>query len=127
MIDIKFKDEQQEELPNIEMEMEENKMEDYEKAVDELCNTLNWVLKRFVKAMGTCFNKKQLLQVNTPIESLCLSKRSYHCLKRANINTVEELSSRNKWQLMNIRNLGHGSLHEIISKLESYGIKLMED
>lgn len=127
MINFEFKDEPNEELPNIEMEIKENKMEDYEKAVDELCNTLNWALKRFVKAMATCFNQRKMLQVDTPIESLCLSKRSYNCLKRANINTVEELSSRTKWQLMNIRNLGHGSLHEIISKLESYGIKLMGD
>lgn len=102
-------------------------MEDYEKVVNELCEELNRSLKKFVKSMATCFNQRQMLQVDTPIEALGLTQRSYHCLKRANINTVEQLSLRTKPQLMNIRNLGRNSLNEIISKLESYGIKLMED
>ena len=102
-------------------------MEDYEKAVDELIEELNWSLKKFVKAMAVCFNEKKMLQVDTPIEALGLTKRSYHCLKRANINTVEQLSQKTKWQLMYIRNLGRNSLNEIISKLESYGLKLMEE
>ena len=102
-------------------------MEDYEKAVEELIEELNWSLKKFVKTMVVCFNEKKMLQVDTPIEVLKLTQRSYHCLKRANINTVEQLSQKTKWQVMNIRNLGRNSLNEIISKLESYGLKLMED
>lgn len=127
MIDIKFKDEPNEELPNIEMEIKENKMEDYEKAVDELCNTLNWALKRFVKEMVTCFNQRKMLQVATVIEDLDLSKRSYHCLRRANIRTLEDLTQKSVYDLMKIRNLGRSSLNEIISKLTSYGLKLKED
>lgn len=127
MIDIKFKDEPQEELPNIEMEIKENKMEDYELAVDELCNTLNWALKRFVKEMVTCFNQRKMLQVATVIEDLDLSKRSYHCLRRANIRTLEDLTQKSVYDLMKIRNLGRSSLSEIRSKLESYGIKLRGD
>lgn len=127
MISIKFKDEPNEELPNIEMEIKENKMEDYEKAVDELCNTLNWALKRFVKEMVTCFNQRKMLQVATVIEDLDLSKRSYHCLRRANIRTLEDLTQKSVYDLMKIRNLGRSSLNEIISKLTSYGLKLKED
>ena len=129
MIKVKFKEDT--ELPDFEMDfskIEKGKnMEDYEKVVNELCEELNWSLKKFVKAMATCFNQRKMLQVDTPIEALGLTQRSYHCLKRANINTVEQLSQKTKWQLMNIRNLGRNSLNEIISKLESYGIKLMED
>lgn len=127
MISIKFKDEPNEELPNIEMEIKENKMEDYEKAVDELCNTLNWALKRFVKEMVTCFNQRKMLQVATVIEDLDLSKRSYHCLRRANIRTLEDLTQKSVYDLMKIRNLGRSSLSEIQTKLTSYGLKLKED
>lgn len=112
------------ELPDIE---KREIMEDYEKAVDELCEELNWSLKKFVKAMAVCFNEKKMLQVDTPIEALGLTKRSYHCLKRANINTVEELTKRSRWNLLRIRNLGKSSLNEIESELASYGLKLMED
>ena len=102
-------------------------MEDYEKAVDELNEELSWNLKKFVKAMAVCFNEKKMLQVDTPIEELGLTQRSYHCLKRANIKTVEELTKRSSWDLLMIRNLGKRSFKEIESKLESYGLKLMED
>ena len=112
------------EIPDIE---KREIMEDYEKAVEELIEELNWSLKKFVKAMAVCFNEKKMLQVDTPIEALNLTQRSYHCLKRANINTVEELTKRSKWDLLKIRNLGKGSFNEIQSKLESYGLKLMED
>lgn len=122
MIKVRFNEDG--ELPDIE---KREIMEDYEKAVEELIEELNWSLKKFVKAMAVCFNEKKMLQVDTPIEALGLTLRSYHCLKRANINTVEQLSQKTKYQLMNIRNLGRNSLNEIISKLESYGIKLMED
>lgn len=102
-------------------------MEDYEKAVDELIEELSWSLKKFVKAMAVCFNEKKMLQVDTPIEALGLTLRSYHCLKRANIKTVEELTKRSRWDLLKIRNLGKRSFNEIQSRLESYGLKLMED
>lgn len=122
MIKVRFNEDG--ELPDIE---KREIMEDYEKAVDELIEELNWSLKKFVKAMAVCFNEKKMLQVDTPIEVLNLTQRSYHCLKRANINTVEELSQKTKWQLMKIRNLGKSSFNEIKSELESYGLKLMED
>lgn len=129
MIKVRFKEDGK--IPDFEMDFSKiekgQNMEDYEKVVNELCEELNYSLKKFVKAMATCFNQRKMLQVDTPIEALGLTQRSYHCLKRANINTVEQLSKKTKYQLMNIRNLGRNSLNEIISKLESYGIKLMED
>ena len=122
MIKVRFNEDG--ELPDIE---KREIMEDYEKAVDELCEELNWSLKKFVKAMAVCFNEKKMLQVDTPIEALGLTKRSYHCLKRAKINTVEELTKRSRWDLLRIRNLGKSSFNERQSELESYGLKLMED
>lgn len=129
MIKVRFKEDG--EIPDFEMDFSKigkvENMEDYEKVVNDLCEELNRSLKKFVKTMATCFNQRKMLQVDTPIEALRLTQRSYHCLKKANINTVEQLSQKTKWQVMNIRNLGRNSLNEIISKLESYGIKLMEE
>ena len=122
MIKVRFNEDG--ELPDIE---KREIMEDYEKAVEELIEELNWSLKKFVKAMAVCFNEKKMLQVDTPIEALGLTLRSYHCLKKANIKTVEELTKRSRWDLLMIRNLGKSSFNEIQSKLESYGLKLKED
>ena len=122
MIKVRFNEDG--ELPDIE---KREIMEDYEKAVDELCEELNWSLKKFVKAMAVCFNEKKMLQVDTPIEVLNLTQRSYNCLKRAKINTVEELIKRSRGDLLKIRNLGKRSFNEIQSELESYGLKLMGD
>lgn len=108
-------------------EKEINKMEDYEKAVDELIEELKWSLNKFVKAMAVCFNEKKMLKEDTPIEVLNLTQRSYHCLKRARIDTVEELTKRRRWDLLKIRNLGKRSLNEIQRELESYGLKLREN
>lgn len=122
MIKVRFNEDG--ELPDIE---KREIMEDYEKAVEELIEELKWSLNKFVKAMAVCFNEKKMLQVDTPIEALGLTKRSYHCLKRARINTVEELTKRSRQDLLKIRNLGEISFNEIESKLESYGLKLMEE
>ena len=61
----------------------------------------------------------------TPIEDLELSVRSFNCLKRANINTVEDLTDKTESEMMNVRNLGRKSLEEIKQKLEGlrYGLK----
>lgn len=129
MIKVRFKEDG--ELPDFEMDFSKiekvENMEDYEKVVNDLCEELNWSLKKFVKAMASCFNQRKMLQVYTPIEALGLTQRSYHCLKRANIKTVEELTKRSRCDLLNIRNLGKSSFNEIQRKLESYGLKLMED
>ncbi|MGI6559284.1 MAG: DNA-directed RNA polymerase subunit alpha [Limnochordia bacterium] len=60
------------------------------------------------------------------IEELDLSVRSYNCLKRAGINTVEELTKRTEQDIMKVRNLGKKSLQEIKEKLEALGLSLRQ-
>jgi len=66
--------------------------------------------------------RNKLLEMT--IEELDLSVRSYNCLKRAGINTVEELIQRNEEEMMKVRNLGKKSLEEVISKLSELGLSL---
>ena len=61
------------------------------------------------------------------IEELDLSVRSFNCLKRANINTVEELISKTESEMIKVRNLGHKSLEEVIHKLAMMGLSLASD
>ena len=58
------------------------------------------------------------------IDELELSVRSYNCLKRANINTVEELCNRTSEDMMKVRNLGRKSLEEVLAKLKELGLSL---
>ena len=58
------------------------------------------------------------------IEELDLSVRSFNCLKRANINTVEDLISKTEDDMMKVRNLGRKSLEEVINKLAMMGLSL---
>ncbi|MBF7083481.1 DNA-directed RNA polymerase subunit alpha [Desulfallas sp. Bu1-1] len=69
--------------------------------------------------------KDKILEM--PIEELDLSVRSYNCLKRAGINTVEELIQRNEEDMMKVRNLGKKSLEEVINKLAELGLSLRKD
>ena len=66
--------------------------------------------------------KEKVLEMT--IEELDLSVRSYNCLKRANINTVEELANKSEDDMMKVRNLGKKSLEEVIQKLEELDLKL---
>jgi len=61
------------------------------------------------------------------IEELDLSVRSYNCLKRASINTLQELIQKSEDDMMKVRNLGKKSLEEVQQKLESMGLKLRSD
>ncbi len=61
------------------------------------------------------------------IEELDLSVRSFNCLKRANINTVEDLISKTQDEMMKVRNLGRKSLEEVINKLAMMGLSLADD
>jgi len=69
--------------------------------------------------------KDKLLEMT--IEELDLSVRSYNCLKRAGINTVEELIQRDEEDMMKVRNLGKKSLEEVINKLEELGLSLRKE
>ena len=66
--------------------------------------------------------KEKVLEMN--IDELELSVRSYNCLKRAGINTVEELTNRTSEDMMKVRNLGRKSLEEVLSKLKELGLSL---
>ena len=61
------------------------------------------------------------------IEELDLSVRSFNCLKRANINTVEDLISKTEEEMMKVRNLGRKSLEEVINKLAMMGLSLADE
>ncbi|CCQ93724.1 RNA polymerase (alpha subunit) [[Clostridium] ultunense Esp] len=61
------------------------------------------------------------------IEELDLSVRSYNCLKRAGINTVQELIQKSEEDMMKVRNLGKKSLEEVIAKLHAMGLHLRND
>jgi len=61
------------------------------------------------------------------IEELDLSVRSFNCLKRAGINTVEDLISKTQEDMMKVRNLGHKSLEEVINKLDTLGLALASE
>ncbi len=58
------------------------------------------------------------------IDELELSVRSYNCLKRAGINTVQELVAKTPEEMMKVRNLGKKSLDEVLAKLEDLGLEL---
>lgn len=66
--------------------------------------------------------KEKILEMN--IEDLDLSVRSYNCLKRAGINTVDELVQRDEDEMMKVRNLGRKSLEEVQQKLGALGLSL---
>ena len=61
------------------------------------------------------------------IEELDLSVRSFNCLKRAGINTVEDLTNRTEDDMMKVRNLGRKSLEEVINKLEALGLSMAKE
>lgn len=61
------------------------------------------------------------------IEELDLSVRSFNCLKRAGINTVEDLTNKTEEDMMKVRNLGRKSLDEVVAKLESLGFTLRNE
>ena len=66
--------------------------------------------------------KEKVLEMS--IDELELSVRSYNCLKRAGINTVEELTNRTPEDMMKVRNLGRKSLEEVLAKLDELGLSL---
>ena len=69
--------------------------------------------------------KEKMLEMT--IEELDLSVRSYNCLKRAGINTVQELTDKSEADMMKVRNLGRKSLDEVEGKLAELGLSLRQD
>ena len=85
-------------------------------------------LSERIGGMGNILNKseddKQQQVLKMLIEEMDLSVRSYNCLKRANIHTVEDLTKKTEEDMLKVRNLGRKSLDEVINKLASYGLAL---
>ena len=70
-------------------------------------------------------NKVQMLEMT--IEELDLSVRSYNCLKRAGINTVQELANKTEQEMIKVRNLGRKSLEEVKIKLQELELGFKEE
>ncbi len=93
---------------------------------------LNLFVTLFQEAMNTEImvekedkGKEKVLEMT--IEELDLSVRSFNCLKRAGIDTVEDLINKSEDEMMKVRNLGRKSLEEVIARLESLGFNLTTD
>ncbi|MEG2937846.1 MAG: DNA-directed RNA polymerase subunit alpha C-terminal domain-containing protein, partial [Vagococcus sp.] len=69
--------------------------------------------------------KEKMLE--TTIEELDLSVRSYNCLKRAGINTLQELTNKSEAEMIKVRNLGRKSLEEVKAKLADLELGLRQD
>ncbi|MGI5989470.1 MAG: DNA-directed RNA polymerase subunit alpha [Lachnospiraceae bacterium] len=92
-------------------------------------------LKVFINLSDTAVNAEVMTEpekkpasaaMSMTIEELDLGVRSFNCLKRAGINTVEELCSKTPEDMMKVRNLGKKSLDEVLLKLKKYGLGLRE-
>lgn len=92
---------------------------------DHICLFVN--LSDSIKGMDILVKNeddKQQQVLAMAIEDMDLSVRSYNCLKRANIHTVEDLTRKTEEEMLKVRNLGRKSLDEVILKLESYGLSI---
>ena len=101
---------------------------DPDEAVSLAAKVLSEHLKLFIdlsenaKTAEVMIEKEKVLEMN--IDELELSVRSYNCLKRAGINTVEELCNKTSEDMMKVRNLGRKSLEEVLAKLKELGLSL---
>ncbi len=83
-----------------------------------------------MSSMSILISKEEDQQVKLmelPIEEMDLSVRSYNCLKRAGMNTIQDLLKKSRSDMFKVRNLGAKSVEEVIQKLESYGFTLRKD
>ena len=85
------------------------------------CNECE-AIKAFAMIEKEDNEKEKVLEMS--IDELELSVRSYNCLKRAGINTVEELCNKTSDDMMKVRNLGRKSLEEVLAKLKELGLQL---
>ncbi|MCM1370390.1 MAG: DNA-directed RNA polymerase subunit alpha [Clostridium sp.] len=69
----------------------------------------------------------KLKKLETPIDDLDLSVRAYNCLKRANVNTLGDLTEKTELEMMKIRNLGKKSLKEVIDKIKEMGLRFRDE
>jgi len=88
----------------------------------ELCDNMS-----DMQIMVSKEEDEQVKVLEMPIEEMDLSVRSYNCLKRANINSVDDLIKKSKGDMLKVRNLGLKSIEEVVAKLETYGLSLRND
>lgn len=107
-----------------------------DEAVSLAAKIMNDLLRLFVDLSDDAKNTEIIVEkeeskkekvLEMTIEELDLSVRSYNCLKRAGINTVEDLISRSEDDMMKVRNLGRKSLEEVINKLNNLGLALKKE
>ncbi|MBQ7717946.1 MAG: DNA-directed RNA polymerase subunit alpha [Clostridia bacterium] len=105
-------------------------------AVSLAAKILNEHLNLFIELSDNAINAEIMVEkeetkkekvLEMTIEELDLSVRSYNCLKRASINTVEELIQKTEEDMMKVRNLGRKSLEEVINKLYALGLSLASE
>ena len=77
--------------------------------------------------LATKKDDKKEKKLEMTIEELDLSVRSYNCLKRAGINTLQELTDKTESDMMRVRNLGRKSLEEVKNKLADLGLSLRQE
>ena len=69
----------------------------------------------------------KLKKLETPIDELDFSVRAYNCLKRANVNTLGDLTEKTELEMMKIRNLGKKSLKEVMDKIKEMGLRFRDE
>lgn len=107
-----------------------------DEAVSLAAKIMNDLLRLFVDLSEDAKNTEIIIEkeeskkekvLEMTIEELDLSVRSYNCLKRAGINTVEDLINKSEEDMMKVRNLGRKSLEEVINKLNGLGLALKRE
>ena len=107
-----------------------------DEAVSLAAKVMNDLLRLFVDLSDDAKNTEIIVEkeetkkekvLEMTIEELDLSVRSYNCLKRAGINTVEDLTNKSEEDMMKVRNLGRKSLEEVINKLKGLGLFLKKE
>lgn len=113
-----------------------NKTVKPDEAISLAAKLMNDLLRMFVDLSDDAKNTEIIVEkeesqkekvLEMTIEELDLSVRSYNCLKRAAINTVEDLINKSEEDMMKVRNLGRKSLEEVINKLYGLGLALKKE
>ena len=113
-----------------------NKTTKPDEAVSLAAKLMNDLLRMFVDLSEEAKDREVIVErevtkkekvLEMTIEELDLSVRSYNCLKRAGINTVEDLINKSEEDMMKVRNLGKKSLEEVINKLYGLGLILKRE
>ena len=117
----------------LELDVTTNGTIDSKEAVSLAAKILNEHLNLFIELSDEAMNTEIMVEreekikekvLEMTIEELDMSVRSFNCLKRAGIDTVEDLTNRTEEDMIKVRNLGKKSLEEVIQKLQSLGLSL---